>query len=62
MKQTTFELMIDKIIDSEKRNEVLRYKNTELNGAMQGMKSQITQLKAQLLALKNGVDVTDKQQ
>ena len=60
MKQTTFELMINKIIDSEKRNEVLRYKNNELNGAMQAMKSQITQLKAQLLALKNGVDVTDK--
>lgn len=53
-------MLINRIVDSEKKNEVLRYKNSELNGAMQSMQSHMTQLKAQLLALKNGVDVTDK--
>lgn len=54
MKQSTFEMLINRIVESEKKNEVLRYKNTELNGAVQSMKSQLTMLKAELIAVKNG--------
>jgi len=55
MKQTTFELIINRLIECEKRNELLRYKNIELNGIKQShesnmamMKNTITLLEAQL--------------
>ena len=55
MKQTTFELLINRLIECEKKNELLRYKNTELNGIKQShesnmavMKNTITLLEARL--------------
>jgi hypothetical protein len=58
MKTSTLNTLLDRYLKAEKDNEVLRYKNTQLNGIMQSQNSKITQLKAQIVALKNGVDVT----
>jgi hypothetical protein len=58
MKASTLNTLLDRLLKAEKDNEVLRYKNTQLNGIMQSQKSQIVQLKAQIVAIKNGVDVT----
>lgn len=58
MKTSTLNTLLDRLIRSEKDNEVLRYKNVELNGRIQSVESQITNLRAQIVALKNGVDIT----
>lgn len=58
MKTSTLNTLLDRLIESEKQNEVLRYKNKELNGRIQSVESQMTTLKAHIVALKNGVDIT----
>ena len=57
MKTNTLNTILDRLIKAEKDNEVLRYKNVELNGLNQSLQNQIKVLKANMVALRNGVDV-----
>jgi hypothetical protein len=57
MKTSTLNTLLDRLIKSEKDNEVLRYKNVELNGRMQSLQSQVKQLKININLMRSGVDV-----
>jgi hypothetical protein len=51
MKQTTFELLINRLVECEKKNELLRYKNTELNGIKQSHESNMAVMKNTIILL-----------
>jgi len=58
MKTTTLNTILDRLITSEKNNEVLRQKNIGLNARAQSLESQIKQMKTEIIALKGGVDIS----
>jgi hypothetical protein len=51
MKQTTFELMINRIVESEKKSAVLSQKNKELNAIKQSYESKMTMMKNNITLL-----------
>lgn len=53
----TISTMLDRLVKAENDKEVLRYKNIELNGRLQSLQSQVTALKANIEALRAGVDL-----